>query len=182
MLRKSGNLQYTDGRTLRGDRGITGMTQVLLDALKEGLVKKSSLLDDIMDATELQSDALALSPADMDMFDRQVEKKEKYLEELIKLDTGFDAVYNKAKDDIALNRLKYEPQLKELQKLIADITDKSVKLRAREQNNRQAFEMYVSSKRKEIKNFKLSSRTVSNYYKSMADRPQGQSYFMDKKK
>ena len=158
------------------------MISTLLETLKSGLEKKIILLDRIMEATQLQNEALSGTQPDIEKFDEQISDKNKYLDELLLLDKGFDAVYDNIKDEIADNKELYAAQIKEMQNYISVITDKSVKIKATEQENKKIFEKFLSSRKNEIRNFKLSSKTVANYYKNMTGKNYGQSYFMDKKK
>ena len=60
-------------------------------------------------------------------------------------------------------------------------TKKAVRIQSLEQKNKVKLEIYFSNRRQQIKNFNVSSRTVSNYYKSMSSGGKADAFFMDKK-
>jgi hypothetical protein len=100
---------------------------------------------------------------------------------LNQLDDGFEKVYDHVKDEISTNKLAYKDEIQQLQELIKKVTEKSIKLQSTELRNKSRLEAYFSTKKKDIKNFKVSSQTASNYYKNMSNQQQGQAYFLDKK-
>jgi hypothetical protein len=58
-----------------------------------------------------------------------------------------------------------------------------VKIQTAEKRNKELFTSFVSGKRKEIRDFKVSNRTAVTYYQNMANQHhEWQSYFVDKKK
>ena len=68
-----------------------------------------------------------------------------------------------------------------MQRLISEVTDIGVKIQALEQQNKRKLELYLSSKKGQIKNFNVNNRTVANYYKTMSAASRGEAYLMDKK-
>ena len=114
--------------------------------------------------------------------ERCVNEKEPLLNQLAKLDEGFDLVYSKIKRFVLEDSKEYQTEVLRLQNSISDITSLSVKIQTLEQGNKRKFELFLASKKQEIKQFKVSNRTASNYYKNMTGKPQGEAYFIDKKK
>jgi len=145
------------------------------------LTKKNDILDRLVQITLLQEKYIAITPFDMDKFDQTLSDKELIIEMLNQLDDGFEKVYDHVKDEINSNRIQYKKEILQLQELIKQSTEKSVKLQTLEMRNRNKLETCFSSKKAEIKKFKMNSQTASSYYKNMADQHQGQSYFLDKK-
>lgn len=152
---------------------------ILIDTLKT----KSKILDDIIVLTKEQDSLLSQGAGmDTDSFDELVDKKGSYIEKINDLNDGFESLFSRIKDDFILKKNEYVKEIKDLQELINNVTEKSIMIQAQEEKNKAKFDLYLTSKRKEIRNFKVSSNTVSKYYKNMADQHQGQSYFLDKKK
>lgn len=143
---------------------------------------KNSLLDKIIQITLLQEANLSATPFSMDVFDETLADKATIIEQLNKLDEGFEKVYDHVKEEISDNRMQYKDEILMLQELIKQVTEKSVKVQTEELRNKSKMELYFANSKKEIKNFKMSRQTVTNYYKSMPNQHQGQSYFLDKKK
>lgn len=155
---------------------------VYINILINTLAKKSAVLDDLIDITLLQESYLKEAPQNMDSFEETLDNKSELINNLDQLDDGFEAVYERIKEELKSKKDLFQNEVLKLQELIRQVTGKSVKLQALEQQNKLKMEAYFSNKKQEIKNFKKSSQTASNYYKSMLDRHQGDSYFLDKKK
>lgn len=154
-------------------------TLILTDSLK----KKEGVLEKLLMLTEDQR--MLLSGSDelnMDEFEEIIIKKDTKLKELETLDQGFELIYEKVKDSFPLHKSELSKEINSLQSVITKITDQGVKLEAVEQENKRKLELYLLQKRSQIKNFKMSNKTVSNYYKSMSGYTEDSSYFMDKRK
>jgi tRNA U55 pseudouridine synthase TruB len=153
-----------------------------LRMLDESLQKKLAVLGQIYELTQQQELCFQGDNEVLEIMEQCVTHKEPLLKQLTMLDEGFDIVYSKIKDDVIKRKKEYQAEITMLQKSITDITSLSVKIQTLEQGNKLKFELYLSNQKKEIKQFKVSNRTASNYYKNMTGKPQGESYFIDKKK
>lgn len=154
-----------------------------IELLVHTLKSKSKVLDDIIVLSKEQERLLQLGNSlNMEAFDETINNKGVLIEKLNELNNGFESLYGKIKDDIQQNKGHYKTEIIELKELIKTVTEKSVQIQATEKRNYVKFDGYLKSKRKEIKEFKISSKTASSYYKNMADQHQGQSYFLDSKK
>lgn len=153
-----------------------------IDILIGTLNRKNHILEEIMKLTMLQERYLNEPDMDMDFFDDTLEKKAELIRGLDDLDDGFEAIYERVSEELKTRKENYKDKILKLQELIKEVTDKGIRLEALEQQNKLKVETYFSSKKQEIKEFKKSNESVANYYKSMADNPQGESFFLDKKK
>lgn len=149
--------------------------------LKDTLIKKNSLLDKLMELTQLQGKYLSEPEPDMESFEEMISKKDTYIMQINQLDEGFEKIFGYVKEELTAKKAEYKEIILLLQDLIRKITDKSTKLEVMERQNKARLELYFGAKKKEIKNFKLSSKTVANYYKNMFQ-PTSESFFIDKKK
>lgn len=152
--------------------------QILINTL----IKKNNLLDRLIEITSLQEEYIAAESFEMDKFEQSLSEKESMIEQLNQLDDGFEKVYDHVKDEICNNEMQYKEEIYRLKELIKRVTEKSVKIQTAEMRNKSKLETYIAIKKKEIKNFKLSSQTAANYYKNTTNQQNGQSYFLDKKK
>lgn len=156
--------------------------KVYVDILLTTLKKKEVILKQLLALTEEQEQLLKENEFQEDKFMELIEKKKTVLFQLNKLDFGFETVYTKVKEELAVDKEQYRLQIESMQQYIAKIIDLSMKLTALEQRNKFSMERYFINSKKKIKDTKLSSQTVSNYYKNMTGVHQGHSYFMDQKK
>ena len=152
--------------------------QMLLDTLN----KKKNILKFLMNVTEQQEELIAAESFDDSLFEQTITIKEEHLKTLTILDKGFEKLYDGIKNELMIEKYKYKDEILQLKELIIELTDISVKLQAVEKRNKTKIDFVFSQKRKAIKNSRISSRTVSNYYKNMAKQNEEQSIFYDKKK
>lgn len=154
-----------------------------INVLIDTLHKKKSVLEQIYSATGQQKILLQQVNFDEEKFQETLNLKEKLLKELEKLDNGFEQIYERVALALKHNKDLYKEEIISAQKLIQEIMDLNVSIRAFEEQNKQRFPACMTGKRSKIKNFKVSSRAATNYYKNMPNVHQtGKSYFMDQKK
>lgn len=150
--------------------------------LSESLEKKDKLLNQIIELTREQEAILNASDFDVTAFDMTMDAKQNLIEQLEQLDSGFENIYNRIKDEIVLNKEKYQSYIISMQNTIGNLTKKSVIIKALEEQNKIKVQTCLANQRQQIKQIKKSSQTAASYYKNMADQHHDQSYFLDKKK
>lgn len=117
----------------------------------------------------------------MNQFEELIAKKDGLINQLNQLDDGFEKIYNHIREELLEYKNQYKSEIVIIQELIKQVTEKSMKLLTMEKQNKSKMDLFFLNKKSEIKNFKVSNQSVSNYYKNMANQHQGQSYFLDKK-
>lgn len=152
--------------------------QLLIDTSK----KKLETLKELMIVTEHQDQLLNLEAFVEDQFLQTITKKDELLGRLTELDNGFERIYNSVGEELKNNKYRYEVEIRTLQEYISSVTDISVRLQAMELRNKTKLEAVLAAKRKDIGKSKVSSRTAANYYKTMTNQHEVQSFFYDKKK
>ncbi len=101
-----------------------------LSILEESLRKKLQILDELTSYTMAQQDLLKAEELDYEAFDQLVEKKDPLVQMIMELDQGFETVYDRIKEQLIGHKELYAVQIRTLQNLISELTDKSVKLQA----------------------------------------------------
>ncbi len=150
--------------------------------LTDILERKNRILQDLIQETGKQKELLDEPEMKMDEFEAILPQKAAMIKKLENTDRGFNSLYTKVKAELHINKEKHKDEITYMQELIREITDKSVRLRAMEQSNKNKLEIYLSRKHKEFRDFRISSKTASSYYKNMPGKHQGESVFLDKKK
>ena len=153
-----------------------------LDILKESLVKKTEVLGKIKGATFAQKEILEKESFDMEAFDSYVDEKDNYIDELMKLDEGFDSLYKKVSKELEGNKEKYTAEITEMKQLITEITELSSAIEAQEARNRDMVTKYFSKARKKLGQQRRSNKAAFDYYKSAAGYNGENSAMMDEKK
>lgn len=158
------------------------MSREYVTALRESLEKKLKVLEEIYRLCQLQADVLATEPMDYERFDCLVDDKDVCIEQLEKLDEGFELVYQRVEAELKSNKADYSDQIKKMQELISLITEKSTSIEALEKRNKQAMSDTFNKERKDLSEGKRSVNVAMNYYKNMAGLHVPDSKFLDKKK
>ncbi|MDO4166531.1 MAG: flagellar export chaperone FlgN [Eubacteriales bacterium] len=157
-------------------------TNVYVSALQDSLQKKQQVLQTILDMTKEQREVLAQEHPAMDRFEEIMDAKEEQIARLNELDGGFESLFKKIGDTLQKQRYQYEKQIKQMQEYIRSITDLGVQIESMEHQNRDAFQKYLVSERKEIRTGRASSKTAVSYYQNMPNQHhEWQTYFMDQK-
>lgn len=117
----------------------------------------------------------------MEDFDAYVDKKDVLIQKLIKLDEGFDLLYERIKEQIQDHKDTYKGQIARLQELISQITEKSVSIQAQESRNKTMVEQHFKNLRQEMKQSRKSSKAAYGYYKSMSNTNIVGPQYMDEK-
>lgn len=144
------------------------MIQNYLHIMEESLQKKDALLDKITDVCERQEVLLKEDSFSLEEFDKLMETKGKLAEELNRLDDGFESLYEKVREQLQGDRQQYRNEIRHMQALIRNITDKSNHIQAMEERNRQGMEMQLRKERGRLQKNRQASAAAYNYYKNMS--------------
>ena len=85
----------------------------------ESLTKKSELLDKIIRKNEAQNECIAgkeYDDIDWDAFNLLVAEKETAITRIVKMDEGFQSLYDRVKEQLGEDKDKYADKIKEIQK------------------------------------------------------------------
>lgn len=156
--------------------------ETYLKILNESLIEKINILNRIYEFTEQQNLCFQNEKEVFEVFEQCMDAKESLLKEMKMLDAGFDSVYESLKEYIKINASLHRIEITKLQRNIRDVTTLSIKIQNLEQSTKQKFQLYLSIRKNEIRQFNISNRSVSNYYKQMTGSLQGESFFIDKQK
>lgn len=152
-----------------------------LNILEDSLIKKRGVLDDIQKANEAQTELLKNEKLDVEQYDKLVDQKDDYIRELEKLDEGFESLYESIKQELVTNQELYADQIKRIQELIGQITDRSVSIQAQEARNRDMVTAYFSRERKALGEGRRSSKVAYGYYQNLNKARQEESRILDTK-
>ena len=140
-----------------------------LTILSDSLDKKIDVLKRIQKYNEEQEKAFSETTPDMDSVDKALEEKEKLIQEVLKLDQGFEALYEKVKAELEQNRAAYKEQIAELQCKITVITELSNAVQAKEARSKKLIEQYCTKQKENIKQSRQRSKVVYGYQQNMSN-------------
>ncbi len=153
-----------------------------LEILEDSLRKKSVVLDEIKEYNNNQEQLLKSENLSMEDLDANMEQKDGLIQKLTELDEGFETLYGRIKEQLSGSKDTYKVQIKRLQELISQITEKSVSVQAQEARNKKLIEDYFLREKSQIRQGKKASKAAYGYYKSMSNSGAMSSQFMDQKK
>lgn len=117
-----------------------------------------------------------------DKFDEIFDRKDALIRELNELDVGFRTVYAHVKEELANNKEEHKEEIANLQRLIKEVTDKSVAIQVEEKRNQNALNNRMDTFKKELCQTKNTRKIMANYFNNMTGRNVVEPQFMDKKK
>lgn len=158
------------------------MISASLDMLEESLIKKIDVMKKIEKENERQK-ALLSDPNDVDeeAFDKILDDKGELIDQLLKLDDGFQTLFDQVKDEVGHNKDSFREQIRRMQELIKEITGMSASIEAAEHRNKKLAEEYFSAARKKMNYSRQTSAAAFNYYQTMNNFKDIPPQFLDNK-
>ena len=148
----------------------------------QSLEKKTAVLDQLIELNKQQKLYLQdpnLSPED---FEKNMDRKASLIDDLNQLDGGFDELFERVKDELNANRQAYAEQIKRMQGLIREITEKSNTIQTQEARNKEQTQRKFADVRKQVKGVRNSQKVVRQYYQNMVKQGGSEPRFLDNKK
>lgn len=152
-----------------------------LNVLEDSLHKKIQVLGRIQDYNARQQEIFQSDTVNMEEFDQYVEEKGGLVEELERLDSGFEALYANLAEQLKADRTRYAEQIRTLQGLIKRVTDMGVAVQAQEARNKKLIEDYFRRSREDLAQDRKTSKAAYDYYKNMSNTNFVPPQFMDSK-
>nr|WP_318684685.1 flagellar protein FliT [uncultured Acetatifactor sp.] len=153
-----------------------------LDILSESLDKKLLVLEKIQKYNLAQEKSFQDGEMKLQDFEEAVRQKGQLIEEINKLDQGFELLYAKLEEELKENRQKYALQIRVLQQKVRKVTEMSVAIQAQERRNKKLVEDFFAGQRMQIREGRKASKAAYGYYKSMSGTNYVQPQFYDNKK
>ncbi len=158
------------------------MEQSGAQILLESLEKKNRILDRLIGQIDAQEKILKSDDFDMEAFDKALDAQGAYVEQLDRIDRGFEAVYDRVREELIGNRERYRDEIARMQEQIQQITDKIVTINAGNMRNKTLAEKQFQKRRQAIGEGVSKNRVARNYYNSMNNLNYVGPQFYDNKK
>ena len=158
------------------------MMENYLQVLEESLNKKVDVLKKIGQMNEEQERLFKEDVFSEKAFDEIIDRKGMLIDDLNKLDEGFENLYEHTRLQLLDGKEKYATQIAALQKLITKVTEMGASVQAQEARNKELADNYFLNRKKELKQGRQNSKAALNYYRNMNRSQVVQPQFMDKKK
>ena len=152
--------------------------EIMIDSLR----KKEAVLDEIMKMNEHQRQVLKDPNLTPEEFESVVDDKAKCIEELEKLDAGFEALFTKMRTELNGNKEKHASEIGAMQELIRSVTAKANDIRTTEMRNREEALKKFAAVRNQVKEVRTGHKIASQYYRNMLKLNYVDSQFLDNKR
>lgn len=145
------------------------MVQTYIDIMLQSLEKKEVILDNIIELNKEQRNALENPNLSPEEFDEIVEAKGQLIEQLNLLDSGFEKLFDRTKEELNGHKEEHADKIRLMQGHIKSITDKSVEIQAQESRNKDLMTKKFMMIKEQARAFRTSGR-VANQYKQNMDK------------
>lgn len=151
--------------------------QIMTDSLR----MKRSVLEKIVSLNEEQKSIVTSSDFDGDEFSDNVRKKAELVDEINKLDAGFDDLFTRVKEILDSNKEAYAQEINTMKLLIRSVTELCVKVEAEEARNKVLVEKKFAELKRNVKSVQDNMNKANVYYQNM-NKLDMTPQFMDQKK
>ncbi len=158
------------------------MQETYIQIMLQSLEKKSRVLDQIIQLNEQQKTVLESADSPVEDFDETVEKKSALIEQMEQLDSGFEKLYDRVREELRTNKDTYKDQIRKMQDYIRAVTDKSVQIQTQEARNKELMTSKFARVKKQARQVRTNFKATSSYYQSMSRTSVIDPQFMDDKK
>ncbi len=152
-----------------------------LKILSESLDKKEDILRSIELKSRQQSE-LIRNDASFEEIDSNMDEKEILIGSLIKLDDGFEAMYDNIRAELNDHKDEYKAEIEIIQGKIRTVMELSASIEATEARNKAQMEQRFATERKNLKDQRKVSTAAYDYYKVTNKLNAVTPQFMDRKK
>ncbi len=157
------------------------MSNQYLDVMIDSLVKKSKALDRIINLNKQQRSMLTDPNLGPDDFELNLKQKSACIDEILKIDEGFELVFDRVKDELEANKTQYGDEISKLKSLIREVTDKGQTVESQEARNKELVLSKFSAVKERAKTVRNSAKVIGSYAK-MTNYISHDPQFMDDKK
>ena len=134
-----------------------------LQILKDSLEKKKGILIQIEEENKNQENVLKTEPVSFDEFEAVVDRKTVLIDELVKIDQGFESIYDRIKNELVAKKDNFKVEIEALKYLIADITELSVSIQAQEARNKTMVEKFFKKSREDIQAERIRAKSSYDF-------------------
>ena len=158
------------------------MSSAYINMLIESQEKKLELLDRVIELDKEQEAIVTGDKPDMEALNANLTAKGALVDELNKLDEGFDSVYAKVREELINNKEAHKSEIGRLQELIRQIMDKTADIEAMEARSKINVETFLKRRKKELREGRNSIQAASVYSANMRRAYDTSPFFVDNKK
>jgi len=157
------------------------MLKRYLKILDESLDKKYEILCEIDKKSREQANLIE-DEASFELIDKNMDEKAELIEQINKLDEGFQAMYDNIKANLESQKEACQVEIAQIQKKITSVMEKSASIEAIEKRNKAAMEKRFSLAHKNNRQRVNQASVARGYYNTVNKLNAITPQFMDSKK
>ncbi len=145
-------------------------------------LEKRDILGQIVELNRQQKLLLSdpnLLPED---FEKNMDYKSQFVEQLNLLDSGFEKMFERVKETLNGNRKQYAEEIHKMQDLIKEISAMTNTIQTQELRNRDEAARKFAEVREQVKGVRNSQKVVQQYYQNMMGQKTYSAQVIDNKK
>lgn len=154
----------------------------LLQILQDSLRQKLEILAVVEEKSVEQAELLADPDVSLEILDQNMTQKDELIDKIVKLDSGFETLYESIRKELIENKDSYKEQIWVIQQYVSEIMDRSVSIEAIEARNKAAVEMLFQNRKKTLQHKKTASSVARHYQKTAKSLNVVNPQFVDSKK
>lgn len=158
------------------------MMRSYLHILQDSLIKKSALLREIEEKSKEQSELIKNPDKNLAAIDLNMDEKNLLIQEVLKIDEGFEHLYQRIKQELEENKAQYKEEILKIKALISEVTEKSTSIQVIEARNKTEMDVFFSKQKKGIQTKRNAMSVARDYYQNMNKVKHVSPQFMDHKK
>lgn len=158
------------------------MMRSYLQILQDSLLQKLDILDRIEMKSLEQSAMFKSKDISLQAIDENMEEKGRLIGELESLDNGFESLYEKIRTELIPHKDEYKEEIRQIQKLITQVTEKGASIQAIEARNKAETELVFSREKKGLQSKRTAMSITNDYYQNMNKVKNVSPQFLDRKK
>lgn len=158
------------------------MQNTYIDIMIQSLQKKIQVLEEIKRQNILQKSLLEDDKSEVNEFDQTVEAKSALIEQMNQLDSGFEKLFDRVREELTAHPSVHAEKIKTMQRLIRQVTDLSMEIQAQESRNKDLMMRKFQFVKQRAKVVRKNSRVANQYYQNMMQLNVIDPQFMDNKK
>jgi len=157
------------------------MSDAYIQMLIDSQEKKIELLDKAIELDSEQETIITGKDPDVEALNANLTAKGAIIDELNKLDEGFESVYEKVRQELMDHMAEHRDEIAKLQELIRQVMDRTTRLEAEEARAKLKVESFLKKRRKSIKSNKSTMKAANAYSSNMRKVNRIDPFFLDNK-
>ncbi|MCR5525767.1 MAG: hypothetical protein K6F39_00090 [Lachnospiraceae bacterium] len=158
------------------------MNDSYISILIDSMIEKSKALDEVIERDQEQTELIGAEKPDLDAIKNNFDSLGELAKKISKLDDGFEVIYEKVRDEILNNKNAHKDEIKRLKELVAEVTEKAIKIQTTEARNKLAVTEFFTRERRNLGTRRSAVKALNQYKHAMGKAEmQAQPYFLDKR-